>query len=145
MIKFKCSSFFSKSNTFLILGVLISGGSNGGALQSVEIYDPATNTTCSLPQLPEGRYYHTQDGWLACGGPQGENAETTCIKWSSDSGTWTESHELNENRAGHVSWATADGVYLMGGLSSVRSTELLKEDGTVEAGFSLKYDTMYKK
>ena len=129
---------------FLILGVLLSGGSNGGALQSAEIYDFATNTTCSLPELPEGRYDHSQDGWLACGGPQGDNAETNCIKWSSDSGSWTESHELNENRAGHVSWATADGVYLMGGLSSERSTELLKEDGTVEAGFSLKYDTMYK-
>ena len=41
-----------------------------------------------------------------------------------------------------MSWATKDGVYLMGGLYSKNTTEVVKEDGSVEDGFNLKYDTM---
>ena len=126
---------------------LISGGTNDNkGLKSIEIYNPVTNTTCSLPQLPETLFYHTQDGGLACGGGQAKPASqqaswTTCVKWSS--GSWTKSHTLRQKRYGHVSWATEDGVYLMGGMdsSSEFTTELVKEDGSVEEGFSLKYDT----
>ena len=127
-----------------IPGVLITGGygNNGGDLQSVEIYNPVTNFICSLPQLPEARYWHTQDGGLACGGSS-SNTGTTCVKWSSESGTWTHSHTLSQSRKAHVSWATKDGVYLMGGSdsSSERTTELVKKDGSVENGFSLRFDT----
>ena len=127
-----------------ITGVLITGGYNGKGLQSVEIYNPVTSTICSLPQLPVDRRAHTQDGKLACGGrSSSSNAATACVKWSSDSGTWTKSHNLLQSRTAHVSWATEDGVYLMGGLDrgGGLTTELLKEDGSVEEGFSLKYDT----
>ena len=65
----------------------------------------------------------------------------TCVKWSSESGNWTQSHTLRGNRVDHVSWATPDGVYLMGGWWSKKTTELVKEDGSVEDGFSLKYHT----
>ena len=128
----------------LDLGVLISGGYNGQPLQFVEIYNPVSNTTCYLPQLPERRDFLTQDGELACGGWGGGNTDLTCVKFSSNSGTWTESHSLRQRRAYHVSWDTKDGVYLMGGAdfsSSHYTTDLVKEDGTVENGFSLKYDT----
>ena len=125
------------------IGVLISGGMNGVAsdLQSVEIYNPTDNTKCSLPQLPETRTWHTQEGELLCGGL---STESTCVKWSSESGSWTQSHTLRQRRQNHVSWATEDGVYVMGGQdsSSWRTTELVKEDGSVEDGFSLNYDTM---
>jgi len=40
-----------------------------------------------------------------------------------------------------VSWATASGVYLIGGWDNLRSSEKVKLDGSVEEGFSLKYDT----
>ena len=65
------------------------------------------------------------------------------MKWSSESGTWTQSHTLSQMRKDHVSWATEDGVYLIGGtdIGSVRTTELVKKDGSVEDGFSLKFDT----
>ena len=54
---------------FEFIGVLISGGMNRGEyLQSVEIYNPTNNTKCSLPQLPEARRSHTQDGGLVCVG-----------------------------------------------------------------------------
>ena len=125
------------------LGVLISGGWNGVEfLKSIEIYNPVTNTTCSLPQLPEARYVHTQDGELACGGSV-STAGNTCVKWSSESGSWTQSHTLRQSRYFHVSWNTEDGVYLMGGNygSNMKTTELVKADGSAEDGFSLKYDT----
>ena len=129
-----------------IPSVLISGGViNGAIIKSVEIYNPVTKTSCSLPKLPQGRWWHTQDGEIACGGGSGSGTtQTTCVKWSSESGTWTQSHTLRQSRFAHVSWSTDDGVYLMGGKdsSSRRTTELVKEDGSVEDGFSLKYDTM---
>jgi len=42
-----------------------------------------------------------------------------------------------------VSWATTSGVYLIGGEESVRTSEKVKLDGSVEEGFSLKYDTEF--
>ena len=97
-----------------------------------------------MPDLPDDRYWHTQDGALTCGGPPGP--DTSCLKWSPDSGTWTPSHTLTDYRAEHVSW-TPDpslGTYLIGKLSNyndMRTSELVKPDGSVEQGFSLKYDT----
>ena len=42
-----------------------------------------------------------------------------------------------------MSWATEDGVYLLGGGAYQKNTsELVKVDGSVEDGFSLKYDTL---
>ena len=70
---------------------------------------------------------------------------TTCIKWSPASGTWTQSHTLRQSRSGHVSWSTSSGVYLMGGWGSLRTSEKVKIDGSVEEGFVLKYDTRFIK
>ena len=69
---------------------------------------------------------------------------TTCSQWSN--GSWTRSYNLGQERrdlgrAGHVSWATASGVYLMGGQYSKETSELVKENGSVEEGFKLKYKT----
>ena len=66
---------------------------------------------------------------------------TSCVKWSPASGTWNQSHTLREKRHAHVSWATDSGVYLIGGWYSRNTTEKVKLDGSVEEGFSLKYDT----
>ena len=123
--------------------MLITGGlDDGGYLKSAEIYDPVTNTSCSLPQLPEGRIQHSQDGGLACGGL---SAATwySCYKWRPASGTWTKAHTLRQRRYNHVSWATTSGVYLIGGRDSpsLRTSEKLNLDGSVEEAFSLKYDT----
>ena len=90
----------------------------------------------------KGRSFHSQDGELACGGG-GTSAKKTCVRWSPASGTWTKSHTLREPRYGHVSWATSSGVYLIGGDLSLRTSEKVWVDGSgsVENGFSLKYDT----
>ena len=124
--------------------VLITGGTYNR--RSAEVFLPATGHSCRLPDLPDNRWGHTQDGGLTCGGfDYGSPADqrTSCLKWSPDSGTWTLSHNLTEERDNHVSW-TPDpslGTYLIGGISNPRTSELIKPDGSVEQGFSLKYNT----
>ena len=100
-----------------------------------------------MPDLPDDRWHHTQDGALTCGGyDNGQDQGTSCLKWSPDSGTWIQSHTLFGERFNHVSW-TPDpslGTYLIGKFSSynnMRTSELVKPDGSVEPGFSLKYST----
>jgi len=114
-----------------------------GDSRSAEIYNPVTNTSCSLLQSSERRSSHTQDGGLLCGGGLSNITQTTCVKWSPASGTWTQTHTLRQARYAHVSWATSSGVYLIGGYTSPSSktSEKVKEDGSVEKGFDLKYDT----
>ena len=73
---------------------MITGGYNGGSLKSAEIFNPVTKTSCSLPQLPEARTHHSEDGGIACGGVE-EASVKTCVKWSPASGTWT-SHTLSD-------------------------------------------------
>ena len=51
------------------------------------------------------------------------------------------SHNLTQKRSDHVSWSTAEGVFLIGGLHSPLTSELVKKDGRVEEGFALKYTT----
>ena len=41
-----------------------------------------------------------------------------------------------------MSWATTSGVYLMGGNYSPKTSELVKDDGSVEKGFKLEYNTV---
>ena len=121
--------------------ILITGGMNDHPLRSAEIFNPATKTSCSLPQFPGPRFGHRDYGGLACGGTHEYAIQTDCVKWSPASGTWTKSHTLRERRSGHVSWATASGMYLIGGSYSLLTSEKVKLDGSVEEGFSLKYET----
>ena len=122
---------------FCYLVLLTDGRSNG----STEIYNPVTKTSCSLPNLPELRWYHSQVDGLVCGGGD-TDTRSTCVKWSPVSGNWTQSHTLSQKRSAHVSWATPSGVYLIGGFLSKRTSEMVKLDSSVEEGFSLKYDTV---
>ena len=106
-----------------------------------EIYNPFTKTSCVLPKLSVGRYYHSQNGGLACGGGLTPSPRSSCVKWSLNSGSWSSFWTLRKQRNGHVSWVTASGVYLIGGSYSDKSSEKVKSDGTVEEGFTLKYYT----
>ena len=118
------------------LAVLITGGN--GANQSAEIYHPDRNSACVLPNIPDLRVFHTQDGSLMCGG---DTTPRSCRRWNPDTGAWdlvTES--LTEERWGHTSWTPADGsgTYLMGGFESITS-ELIDKDNGVTKSFYLKY------
>ena len=125
------------------LGVLITGGDAGTdnlGTNSAEIYLPDSSTSCILPVASDlllRQSGHTQD--VVCGSLVSNPDTKYCSKWTN--GVWTQSHKLRNWRLGHVSWATASGVYLLGGIFSPKSSELVKEDGSVEDGFPLKYET----
>ena len=115
-----------------------------------EIYDPFTKTSCVLPDLPNGRYSHTQDGLLICGGfdvnggVSEDSPSKSCLMWNQ--GIWNISHHLSSRRSGHCSWTTAAGnkTFLMGGNQQDhrQSTDIVGPDGAVEQGFELEYGTM---
>ena len=146
----KVNLSIGKPYSNLFWAILITGGYGSGSLyatngvaeeselKSVEIYLPSSNTSCSLPELPEVRGSHTQNGGLACGG--GYNSTwSNCVKWGD--GSWTRTHILREKRTQHVSWTTASGVYLIGGQKNGNTSDLVKEDGSVEEGLPLKNNT----
>ena len=122
--------------------MLITGGEGKGALQSAEIYLPDKETPCVLPDIPDLRYKHSQDGSLVCGGWR---SRRSCRKWNPDTGAWNlMNNSLPEERGYHISWTLADGsvTYLMGGDRSGNTTEVIEHKNCgVRASFPLKYRT----
>ena len=117
-------------------GIVLSGGY--GALTSVEVIDPSTGQSCSLPSLPEERQSHTMDGLLICGGYR--PSDTTCLSFSS--GGWITSNTLVERRYRHTSWQTDKGVVLMGGIHSDTTSEIVPMDGEQGvSSFYLRHET----
>ena len=115
--------------------IIVSGG-DGDAERSVEVLHSDGTPWCSLPDLPDQRFQHTQTGLEACGGLY---TETSCIKFSG--GKWKPSHKLKE-RYSHSSWASPAGTVLMGGDPSYETTELLDATtGVSVMHFPLKYMT----
>ena len=62
---------FSIINIFRI-GLIIAGSwtanSSSDVPKSVEVFVPSTGQHCSLPDLPAGRWQHTMEGFVLCGG-----------------------------------------------------------------------------
>ena len=127
-------------NDLIISAVLITGGS--GAPKSAEIYHPDRDTPCVLPDLPDLRLDHTQDGSLVCGG---RYTLRSCRRWNADTGAWDLVTEaLTEEREDHISWTPVDGsvTYLMGGWESDNTSEAIDQDNSVTSSFPLKHWTM---
>ena len=86
------------SLTILASGQLVVGGlsSGGSTLSSVEIFPPPSSDTCSIPDLPGPRRFHSlsllSGGRLVvCGGiPTSE--EKSCITWTGGSTSWKHLH-----------------------------------------------------
>ena len=121
----------------VISAVLITGGF-GGAEQSAEIYHPDRDTPCVLPDLPDLRYGHTQDGGLMCGG---DSTRRSCRRWNPDTGAWDlVTDSLIEERAEHISWTPVDGTvtYLMGGDYSPYASDVIdNHNNIVRASFPI--------
>ena len=119
--------------------ILITGGLSS-ANTKAEIYIPARNKSCKLPDLPVRRYYHTQDGFLTCGGSGGNSQ--LCHTWDPETGTWPVSHNLPTGRE-QLSWTprSGNGTYLIGqywqGWDHAETTTLVKPDGSVVSGFKV--------
>jgi len=119
-------------------GIAISGG-GGDSSRSVEVYQPSTGYSCSLPDLPDDRFGHTMDtdslyicgGWLTA---------STCLHFSS--GMWSISHTLVQERAYHSSWEREVGLVLVGGSDS-DCTEIVPVTEGQQGGtyFTMKYHT----
>ena len=124
---------------------MITGGWSAGIprpSQRVEIYNPKTNTSCLLPNLPDSRRSHTIVDGVICGGSDNV-ARTSCVDMSS--GTWSsDKYAEIRNRGGHVSWNLNPGTsfMLLSGWDndSKKTTEIVHLDGRVEPGFNLQYD-----
>ena len=110
----------------IILGVIVSGGYNGGNIASTEVYfpTPGSGYICSLQSMTSVRRGHTLDQLgdgtvLACGGYP---ATKTCDKF--DGTSWSRHSTLLYNRRWHTSLPGQHDLLLMGGRSSGTTTEL---------------------
>ena len=123
----------------ILVAVLITGGH--GDYAGAELFLPSAGTSCVLPSLPDLRARHTADNNIICGG---WNTRDTCLKWSPNTGSWEKLLTLEDKRRLHVTWTPQHGrgTYLMGGDHSSKTSTLIKDDGTQEPGFQLKYDTV---
>ena len=97
---------FIHHSLIYVPAIMVTGGGNDGAEKSVEVLHSDGTPWCSLPDLPDDRWYHTQTGLLACGG---EDTKLSCNKFSG--GKWKPSHKLKKNREGHSSWASPAGQF----------------------------------
>ena len=137
------------SNCLIYLGpgVIVTGGRPGVLLGvSVEVFNPHTNHSCSLPDLPGGmRDSHSQCGGIICGG-EDSSTQQSCLKLNPLTGAFTPtSVRLVESRYAHLCWdVEGEGgpSLLIGGWLSPYSTELVNSDGSSSsASFTLQYDT----
>ena len=105
-------------------------------LDTVEMINLETNSSCVVDvKLDQPSISLTSNGNLFCGGSGDSNTISNCFNIA----TRTSVNLLNA-RAGHLSWSTNDGIYLIGGYpsSNFKTTELITGD-TTQNGFTLKY------
>ena len=70
-------------------------------------------------------------------------AATTCHTLSS-TGSWEQTHSLNQDRGMHSAWDSPQGTVLIGGWnggSAWTTSEMLLENGDTTPGFNLNYQT----
>ena len=128
---------------YIISGIIITGGftSGGNITRSVEILRSDGSYWCSLPELPDDRYRHTQSGLIACGSGNPGNTSTSCLTFAD--GEWRISHQLQYRRYEHSAWTSQLGVVLMGGDSGGSTkTELLSDIGQSTPYFNLTESTV---
>ena len=125
-------------------GLVITGGSGGQpccetARKKVELYNPSSGHSCSLPDLPQEMSLHTQCGLLLCG-------DFSCLLMEGTTFSRT-SVILKEERRLHLCWSLpgAGGeVMLLGGSKSPTTTEVVSPDGSSSrTSWDLQYDTRW--
>ena len=122
--------------------MIITGGktTHGTDEPLVELLDEHGKLICSLPNLPDERFGHTQTGLMACGGGNKSHSISTCLTFQN--GSWIYSY-MTEARFSHSSWKSPNGVMLLGGkmIHPLLSSEILTEDGEWNSSFDLHYKT----
>ena len=124
----------------MLSGILLCGGE--GSLDSVEVFLPSSGLSCSLPSLPDPRAGHTIDNLLLCGGGEYPALPSNSACLTLSSGEWVTSHTLVSPRYGHTSWATDQGLLLLGGQDHFLESELVSPgEGQGELSFPLQHRT----
>ena len=133
------------TNHFLDVFLIVGGNGADAAMRSSELWyhDDTTYTSCNLPPLPERRYHGTLNGFKYCCGGENNATWTSCTEFDRplSLGSWSTSNAYLPARWYDVSWATANGIYLMGGesnngqwtLDQAQTTTLVKSDGLFSA------------
>merc|ERR550534_3257036 len=72
---------------------LVVGGVSPRYLSSVEIFPPPSSDTCSIPDLPGPRAYHSLSllsggRIVVCGGLSTNGGDKTCIVWTGGNSSW---------------------------------------------------------
>ena len=86
------------SINILYSGLIISGGISSSAVSLVEVFVPSTGQHCTLPDLPAGRYIHTMEEMVVCGGGQYSGTRTSCLTLTDDG--WETTNNSSDN-VGH--------------------------------------------
>ena len=121
-------------------GFLISGGAPALTVgSSVELYLPFSHSHCQLPALPEARVAHSMVHSTLCGG---YDHWRSCV--SLEDGQWVNTtSSLVYDRYYHVTWHSASGVVLAGGLGSgAHNAEIISPGGSSEEIFTLRNSTV---
>ena len=119
----------------LIAGGAVQTSEGGTGLDIVELFNLRSLTSCVINvKLDEERAWNTGNGNIICGGfGRNGNGLSTCFDVVT-----RKTITLNTARAGHISWSTDAGIYLIGG--GLSRTELVTGDST-QAGFELNLAT----
>ena len=116
---------------------MVGGYSSAGV--SAELLYTNGTSLCNLPNLPVKRDYPSQTGLVTCGGKSDETM-SSCLTFKD--GTWQQTHTLGTRRQHHLSWASPQGVLLIGGdYAGGTTTELLNDNGSTTPSFDLDYNT----
>ena len=73
---------------------------------------------------------HTLTGNVVCGGVY-PGTDTSCLELAEDGSGWVPYSSLTTRRLAHSSWASPQGIVLMGGYYSGDTTELVTSNGSV--------------
>ena len=127
--------------------MIVTGGLSSSSFpwwtKVIEVFTAAGTSLCTLPPLPlpTGRYGHTQDGLLICGGSDNYQIGRTCVQLSAEG--WAVTHNLLQYRWYHSSWMSPAGLVLIGGQDvggTDTTTELLSSsDSSSSFNFTLEY------
>ena len=120
------------------------GGYSGDPLDSSEVFNPTTGTSCAAGILPQSKQDASMCNNMICGGyGKPTDPDQTCELFDGVSSFTRLPVTLLEKRDDLPCWGLKSGeVNLFGGTDSTRTTERVSADGSSSAAdFSLPYDT----
>jgi len=141
-----CTSCFSgppkcKTEQQEELAIIVTGGNSAGT--SVDLLFNNGSYYCGLPNLPEYRFGHSQNGFVTCGGHPSSYTRKSCLTFVD--GEWQQTHyPLLEERNWFSSWVSSNGgIYLIGGTGSLNTSEVIDSSGNTVSGFDLTDSTSH--